>query len=185
MLETTFEETARFHGHVCPGLAIGFRMTQAALKQLEAERAEDEDLVAVVENDACGVDAVQYLSGCTFGKGNLIHHDYGKQVYIFFHRGGGLAVRVSARNVPDAPQDRAGRIQWLLTAPEEQLVEKLTFRSAAPERARVRASVICSFCGERLMETRARVRDGQICCIPCSAEHQESLSRLERAGDRS
>ena len=70
------EETIRFHGHSCPGLALGIRAAEVALK--ESERASDEEVVAVVETDMCGVDAIQYLTGCTFGKGNLIHLDYGK-----------------------------------------------------------------------------------------------------------
>ena len=70
------EETIRFHGHSCPGLALGIRAAEVALK--ESERAPDEEVVAVVETDMCGVDAIQYLTGCTFGKGNLIHLDYGK-----------------------------------------------------------------------------------------------------------
>jgi formylmethanofuran dehydrogenase subunit E len=81
-----YEELIAFHGHSCPGLAIGYRMTKAALFFLGVKRAYDEELVAIVENDACGVDAVQYLSGCTFGKGNLVFKDYGKRVYTFFSR---------------------------------------------------------------------------------------------------
>jgi len=64
------EQTINFHGHSCPGLAIGIRASELALSQLE--RASDEEIVAVVETDMCAVDAVQFLTGCTFGKGNLI-----------------------------------------------------------------------------------------------------------------
>ena len=82
----TFEETVTFHGHACPGLALGYRVAVAAMSRLCAARAEDEDLVAIVENDACGVDAVQYVCGCTFGKGNLIFRDHGKHVTTVFNR---------------------------------------------------------------------------------------------------
>ncbi len=174
MQQSTFSDTVQFHGHTCPGLAIGYRMTLVALERLQAERAVDEHLVAVVENDACGVDAVQYLSGCTFGKGNLIHQDYGKQVYTFFHRASGRAVRVSARKTADAPEDREARIQWLLSAPADQVVDVQVVQEPAPAYARLRDSVTCSFCGERFMETRGRVRDGQVCCLPCSQGCQES-----------
>jgi len=57
-------------------------------------RAEDEELVAITENNACGVDALQYISGCTFGKGNLIFKDYGKQAYTLYSRKTGQGVRV-------------------------------------------------------------------------------------------
>jgi len=75
-----FKRCAAFHGHVCPGLSIGFRAAKAGMRYLQAMRAEDEELVAVVETDACSADAVQVLTGCTFGKGNFIYKDYGKMV---------------------------------------------------------------------------------------------------------
>ena len=70
MKETLWERCVAFHGHSCPGLAIGFR---AALEGMSAlglplQPVQDEDLVCVSENDACGVDAVQVLTGCTLGK---------------------------------------------------------------------------------------------------------------------
>ena len=37
--DAPFEEVSKFHGHVCPGLAIGYRMTQeaqAAAKKVES-----------------------------------------------------------------------------------------------------------------------------------------------------
>jgi len=145
-----------------------------AMGRLAGARAEDEELVAVVENDACGVDAVQYLTGCTFGKGNLIFRDYGKQVYTLFHRPSGRAVRATTA---DSEQMRARReaagekrekwIEWLLQAPEEEVIEIEEVTMDPPAYARIRRSVSCSLCGEQVMETRARIWEGQICCIPC------------------
>jgi hypothetical protein len=60
----------------------------------------DEEVVAVVETDMCAVDAIQSLTECTFGKGNLLHHDYGKNAYTFFRRSDGRAIREVGR--PDA-----------------------------------------------------------------------------------
>ncbi len=130
MKTPTYEDVVQFHGHSCPGLAIGYRMTLAALTALEATtaalaalraaRASDEELVAIVENDACGVDAVQVVAGCSFGKGNLVFRDYGKHVYTFFSRTTGRGVRVLGhrRGMPEGLEDdREGRIRWILTAP--------------------------------------------------------------------
>ena len=168
-LEIPFEEVAAFHGHVCPGLAIGYVMSRAALRALADERAEDEELVAVVENDACGVDAVQYLTGCTFGKGNLIFRDYGKQVYTFYHRASGKAVRVTqAPGGSGREQTREERVRWMLSVPEEEVVEVQEVSIPVPDFARIRNSVTCEFCGERVMETRARIREGKSACIPCA-----------------
>ena len=178
--EIPFAEVAAFHGHVCPGLAIGYRMAQGALQHLGGERSPDEELVAIVENDACGVDAVQYLTGCTFGKGNLVFRDLGKQAYTLFHRPSGRAVRVTSADSEGMRQRQAAGkdkreewIEWLLAAPEEEVIATEEVSVPAPDHARMRRSVTCGFCGERVMETRARVREGQVACIPC-AERAEA-----------
>ncbi len=174
-LEAPFEEVAEFHGHVCPGLAIGYVMARGGLRALSDERAADEEVVAIVENDACGVDAVQYLTGCTFGKGNLIFRDHGKQAYTFYHRASGRAVRVtpspasdSRKGGPSTAESREERTQWILSAPEGEVVTVREVSIPAPEHARIRASVPCEFCGEKVMESRARIHEGKVACIPCA-----------------
>ena len=92
-----FKKCADFHGHICPGLAIGYRAAMAALDWLEENRAMDEEMVATVETDACGTDAVQVLTGCTLGKGNLILKYYGKHVYTVVSRNSGEGVRVALK----------------------------------------------------------------------------------------
>jgi len=90
-----FSEVTKFHGHVCPGSAIGYRAAEIAIKKLSSSRAEDEEFLAIVENDSCSVDAIQVVTGCTFGKGNLIFKDYGKNVYTFVNRKTGESIRLS------------------------------------------------------------------------------------------
>ena len=95
-----FKRCEAFHGHVCGGLAIGYVAATAGLAWLKENRALDEELVAIVETDACCVDAIQVLTGCTLGKGNLLYRDYGKMVFTFFNRRTGQGVRLSMN--PDA-----------------------------------------------------------------------------------
>ena len=84
------DKVEAFHGHVCPGMLIGFKAVEGAIAELglsdDALPAVDEEIVAVVENDACGVDAVQVLLGCTYGKSNLITRIRGKMAFSFFSR---------------------------------------------------------------------------------------------------
>ena len=179
-MEQTYEELIAFHGHSCPGLAIGYRMAKAALDFLSGSRAADEELVAIVENNACGVDALQCITGCTFGKGNLIFKDYGKHVYTLYSRTSGKGVRVSSdhRNIPDhVRKDRKQYINWLLTAPEEQLVSLREVQIEEPEPARIMKSVECEFCGEGVMETRVREINGRAACIPCWEKQSERRDR--------
>lgn len=169
--ETPYGELVAFHGHSCPGLAIGYRMTRAALAFLGVDRARDEELVAIVENDACGVDALQYISGCTFGKGNLVFRDYGKSAYTLYSRRSGRGVRVLFHRgrVPEKLREDRNRFRdWILSVPDEKMLTLQEVGIEKPARAEVRGSVKCGRCGELVMETRTRVKNGMTLCIPCA-----------------
>lgn len=187
----TLEEVAEFHGHICPGLAIGYRVAALALKELGG-RAGDEELVAVVENDSCAVDAVQVLSGCTFGKGNLIFRDHGKQVYTFLRRPSGETLRISVDwtspeesleekefwrkySEGDRSEDalaavhrrKSDKIDHIMAAPDDELFKVTREEAELPHTARIHTSLRCEECGEKTMETRARLLSGKTLCLPC------------------
>jgi formylmethanofuran dehydrogenase subunit E len=48
-----------FHGHLCPGLVMGYLAAKVGLERLGPDRAEDEELIAIVENDSCAVNSCQ------------------------------------------------------------------------------------------------------------------------------
>jgi len=187
----SFNDVVEFHGHSCPGLALGYRVAMAALQEF-GERAEDEELVAIVENNSCAVDAVQVITGCTFGKGNLVFRDYGKQVYTFIKRPSGDGIRISvdwksseetdeeksmwdrymkgdrSEEVLKAVHNRkAKKIGLILEARNEELIKITKGKMDLPEEARIYPSLTCAICGEKVMEPRARVKDGKVVCIPC------------------
>jgi len=185
------EQTIKFHGHSCPGLALGIRASEWALA--EFGRAVDEDIVAVVETDMCAVDAVQFLTGCTFGKGNLIYVDYGKSAFTFYRRSDGKAVRIIAkpgafRDQRDefvalrkkmtkeglAPQEKKrlneiteARIKRIMDAKLEEILEEKPSQGLIPRKARILESLICQNCGEATMESRTRRLFNKTLCIPC------------------
>lgn len=166
-----YPEILSFHGHACPGLAIGYRMSCAAMDALDAVRSSDEEIVAITENDACGVDALQCITGCTFGKGNLIFHDYGKQVYTLYSRSTLKGVRVLFHGKgipPELRENRTDRTEFILNAPAEALLTVTEVVVDEPERARKRKSIGCAICGEEVMETRLKEVNGQLACIPCA-----------------
>ena len=175
----TYPEIVAFHGHACPGLAIGYRMSRAAMDALSQMRSEDEELVAIVENDACGVDALQCVTGCTFGKGNLIFRDYGKQAYTLYSRDSRKGVRVlfHGNGIPESVRgDRDSFAEWLLKAPDQAMLSVTEVRIDEPEPARIHGSAPCALCGERVMETRLQQVDGKLLCIPC-AEREGASGR--------
>ena len=173
-MDDLIKKAVAFHGHHCPGLEIGCRAAAIAMRQLEFARAEDEEIVAICETDACGIDAVQALTGCTLGKGNLIFRDWGKQVYTFGRRQDGKGIRIALRS--DAwphrsdlsPEERrAAAFDRLNSASDEELFDIRRIEAPLPEKARAFKSVRCSQCGEAVMEPRARLRDGQPVCPEC------------------
>jgi formylmethanofuran dehydrogenase subunit E len=175
----TFAEIVQFHGHECPGLAIGYRMATAAMEKLQSMRAEDEELVAIVENDACGVDALQCVTGCTFGKGNLLFRDYGKRVYNVYSRSTRKGVRVlfHGKGIPqDLGEDRRALTDWILHSAADTMLSVTLTSIAEPEPARIRNSIACAFCGESVMETRVRRLRGKPACIPCYEKQPKTAS---------
>lgn len=172
-MDAEYQDIIDFHGHSCPGLAIGYRMAKAGLGFLSGARSEDEEIVAIVENDACGVDALQCVTGCTFGKGNLIFKDHGKHVFTIYNRASRRGVRVvfNHQNIPEnLGEDREELVQWILRSPDDAVVAVKSVEIEEPEPARIMDSVVCALCNERVMETRTVVVDNQLVCIPCSKE---------------
>jgi formylmethanofuran dehydrogenase subunit E len=53
MADDGFKKCLDFHGHICPGIAIGYRAAQVLMDRLGVRKAPDEERVAVVETDAC------------------------------------------------------------------------------------------------------------------------------------
>lgn len=99
MTTEELEQVIAFHGHLCPGLTVGIRVAEIALREL-GPRAQGQEIAAVADASGCAVDAIQYLVGCTVGKGNLIVLDHGRQAFTFAGRSSGTAMRVVARPGP-------------------------------------------------------------------------------------
>jgi formylmethanofuran dehydrogenase subunit E len=187
-----WKKAVDFHGHVCPGLSIGFKAAQAGMAWLKEHRSEDEELVAIVETNACGADAVQVLTGCTFGKGNLIFHDYGKNVYSFVSRRSGRGVRVALRAGAFKRDDRhmeliqrmrsetateqehaefrrlhEQRSHQILEKESSELFDLKSVEIELPPKAEIEPSRSCDLCGEPTMASKLGRKDGSLLCRSC------------------
>jgi formylmethanofuran dehydrogenase subunit E len=187
-----FQRCADFHGHICPGLAIGYRAAKAGMEWLSANRAEDEEVVAIVETDACGADAIQVLTGCTFGKGNFIHRDFGKQAFTLLGRKTGRGVRLALRagalelsgqhrglfdrirEGTASPEERRkfqqlhlGKSREIMEKPLPELFEIKEVSPALPSKAKIEPSKPCQVCGEPTMGSKLQNHDGKEICRSC------------------
>jgi formylmethanofuran dehydrogenase subunit E len=159
---------------------------------LHLSRDCNEELVAVVENDACGVDAIQVILGCTLGKGNLLLRDHGKPAWTIFRRRDEQSVRIILRrpigtcdadetalrrrvlNGQGTDEDqhtweclKEERTRKVLSDPDDELFAFMNPGFGIPEKARIFDSLACERCGESTMEPRLRIADGHRVCLAC------------------
>lgn len=193
------EDTISFHGHSCPGLAIGIRVAEYAKK--EFPDTPPTALVCVTETDMCGVDAIQFLTGCTYGKGNLIHHDLGKMAFSFYdrenNRGVRLLLRLESRHdnyqemvelmakksaEPLTPEEnnkltelRLKQENMYMSLPLHELFAVEQQQQGAPRSARILQSLVCEECNELTMESRTRRFGGKTLCIPCYQQVEQKI----------
>jgi formylmethanofuran dehydrogenase subunit E len=162
------------------------------MKRLNVRKAPDEELLAIVETDACGADAIQVMTGCTFGKGNFLFRNYGKHAFSLLDRRKGRGVRVclrsdafkmgpeslslakkvqkdgaSEKEIGRFRQLQQDRVENILNADAESLFKIEEIIPEIPAKAIIMESGICDFCGESAKKDLLRTIDGKKACIPC------------------
>jgi formylmethanofuran dehydrogenase subunit E len=184
------------HGHKCPAMPMGLRAGMAALQALGVERAKDGQLVALIEIDSdhcatCYADGIMMATGCTFGKGNIKKLGYGKFAVTLIDRKSNRSVRVMTRNevikrnqesefiqyrkngVPAsqiAPELIDPAVEFILQESDEDLfkIEPVKETNLPAGRPHDFNTQICTVCGEITVERYARIKNGQLMCLPCS-----------------
>lgn len=194
------DEVIAFHRHSCPGLAIGIRAAEYGLQ--EFPNTDPAELICVTETDMCAVDGIQYLTGCSLGKGNLIHQDYGKAAFSFFDRNQKKGVRLLF--TPDFPKEitdesaalaelkknstapseadqkrsvtlRNRMKEWIMSCDLEQIYTRQELDTLPPRRAQVFQSINCENCREKTMESRIRLYGGKSLCISCFNQVEQKM----------
>ena len=165
-----WEKAAAFHVHVCGGLTIGYKASLYASELLELTFSDDEQVVCITENDACGVDAVQAILGCSVGKGNLLFHMRGKQAFSFYNRKTGKSVRLVLRPRPREMTRDESFAYYQSCKPQDMFDVKET-TIALPEQARLFDSYACESCGETTGANWIRLAGGKKLCLDCYSEY--------------
>jgi formylmethanofuran dehydrogenase subunit E len=168
------------------------------MRELGIRNVGMEELVAIVETNNCFSDGIQLVTGCTFGNNGLIYRDYGKTAVTVARRDGAairIALKPDfddsvADNYPDAnalfdkivvrreeaTEEEQKRLMQLFTemsfelldVPEAEMFTIEHKRIELPAYAPIFSSATCTFCGEKVMETRIKERDGKPACISCA-----------------
>ena len=162
----TWQDCVNFHGHECGGLTIGYKASLYAIELLKLEFSADEQVVCIAENDACGVDAIQVMLGCSVGKGNLLFRMRGKSAYSFYNRKTGKSVRLVLKPKPEGMTKEESFGYYQACPPEEMFDVKET-TIALPEKARLFDSYTCDCCGEVTGANWIRLAGGKKLCLDC------------------
>ena len=170
----TWQDCVAFHGHECGGLTIGYKASLYAIELLNLEFSDDEPVVCIAENDACGIDGIQVMLGCSIGKGNLLFHMRGKSAYSFYNRKTGKSVRLVMKPKPAGMTREESFAYYQGCDPREMFeVKETTIR--LPEKARLFASYTCDCCGESTGANWIRLAGDQKLCLDC----YESYDRFD------
>jgi formylmethanofuran dehydrogenase subunit E len=199
LLRKAGELHGHFCPYVALGVRAGYlALTALGIKQ----NLGMEEVIAVVETNNCFSDGIQVVTGCTFANNALIYRDLGKTAVTVTKRDStAIRIALEAEweetfdsrypeahalfekivvNREEATQAEHEKLMRLwaessfeqLELPEEEVFSVKHKEIKVPPFAPMFASVRCSVCGENVMETRARVKDGKPICIECaSAEH--------------
>ena len=162
-----WKKAVAFHGHECGGLTIGYKAALYAIELLGLDYSEDEEVVCISENDACGVDAIQVILGCTAGKGNLLFHMTGKQAFSFYDRKSGKSVRLVLREQKE-DMSREEAFAYYQKAEPKELFDVKDTRIPLPEEAQIFDSYICECCGEKTGANWIRIQNGKKLCLDCA-----------------
>ena len=170
--EIYFRKAADYHGHACAGIALGVKMSLAALRYLGLDPAvKNKNLIVFVEADRCMADAVQTVTCCTLGHRTLKFIDYGKLAAGFVNLETGRAVRAT---VPES-FDSSGPIEAVAAriaamADSELIVLEDIEIDLNPLDlpGHSHKKTYCQVCGERVMDGRDVLKDGRTLCRACA-----------------
>ena len=193
-MKKVFQDAVEFHRHLCLDIAVGYRAAEILVREMGDELKNMKEVVALVGNQTCALDAIQEITGCTFGKRNLILTDVGKPVYILQNTKTGNSVRAYCHywDTFDHSEFRALRkavkkneataeqkatlerltketIDKILAAPESELFQVSRPVLSAPKISGKYPAAPCEACGEHTDEALLSEGEGRRLCKECLA----------------
>jgi len=173
------------HGHICAGIALGTKMTLAAMKILGLNpNVRNKNLIVYAEIDRCMTDAVQSITGCSLGHRSLKHVDYGKFAATYVNLDTGRAVRATIRGNFNSSDDIDEVCKIINETPDENMVILQKVELDIPQTDLPGFPVNdaqCAVCGERIMDGRAVLQDDKTLCRGCAYGTYYTIQRSKHA----
>ena len=182
--EDLLASSAKAHGHLCPGQAVGVRMALLGCRLIgledPTEHSQIKRLLVYVEMDRCAADAIAHVTGAKLGRRSLKFTDYGIMAATFANMETASAFRVlsteDARElVPLYAPGIRGKAGQQLAAyrcmPDSVLFRVQQVRVPVKDcdlPGPTRYKAICSRCGQVIRDRREVLVNGEVLCKPCA-----------------
>lgn len=191
--DTLLEQSAKAHGHLCPGQVVGVRVAMLGCRLLGLDqptsREQIKKFLVYVEMDRCTADAVAHVTGVKLGRRSLKFMDYGIMAATFVHLETSRAYRIlsteESRALSDiyAPEENRKSQQQLIAykkMPDSVLFKVQEVQVNVNELdlpGPTRKKTVCSRCGQVVRDGREIILDQKPVCKPCSDESYFSHPR--------
>jgi formylmethanofuran dehydrogenase subunit E len=180
--ETLLNDSAKTHGHLCPGQVLGVRMSMLGLKKIGIDDPKGKDrknIIVFVEIDRCATDAIQSVTGCSLGRRTMKFRDYGKMAATYLNLKTNRAVRVTAREdarekaknyFPGIADKYKAQLEAYKIMPDKELFKCKDVHVELPEEdmpGRPLKRIKCEKCGEYVQDRREIDLEGKLLCKAC------------------
>lgn len=182
--ESLLKESAKTHGHLCPGQVVGVRMAMLGCRLINLDnpksREQIKKLLVYVEMDRCTADAVAYVTGVKLGRRSLKFMGYGIMAATFLNLTTDQSFRIisteESRDLSDiyAPEVE-GKSQRQVLA-YKRMPDSVLFRvqkvhvniSKFDLPGPTKQKTTCNQCGQVIRDGREIEKKGQKLCKPCN-----------------
>ncbi len=182
--ETLLKGSAKAHGHICPGQAIGVRMAMLGCKLIGLDEPRTlpqiKKLVVYVEIDRCATDAISFVTGVKIGRRSMKFIDNGIMAATFVNLETQKAFRIvsveEARELAAkyAPNVADKREQQLIAYKKMDIAELFTVEEvfvdtpACDMPGPTRFKAICEKCKTVIRDKREILKNNKILCKSCA-----------------
>lgn len=184
--ETLLAESAKIHGHLCPGQVIGVRMALLGCRLIGLDDPQShtqiKKLIVYLEMDRCAGDAVAHVTGVKLGRRSLKFMNYGIMAATFLNLETQKAFRIiSTEEARDLAQVYAPGIEGKAAQQLEAyklMPDYVLFRVQAVNifmkdhdmPGPTRKKTICSRCGQVVRDNREVMIHNKPVCRPCTED---------------
>ncbi len=92
---TELNKIGQLHGHICFGLAVGYRAALMARHEFRIASAKSEQRIfSIIQRSNCCEEAIQLVTDCSWHKGTIIYQNIGRYVFICYNHTIGKSLRI-------------------------------------------------------------------------------------------